>query len=273
MIEQGLQRASARPPTAPGTVGSRCGVRSSLLAIVALAVAVPAAAQFSVYPAVMELEAETSPATQTVTVENQGDEAIEVRVYLSDYDRTADGGHTYVAFGEHANTCGGRLEAFPDQLAVEPGERGEIRLRLDAGPGTCWAIAFVEKRTLTASGITVAQRIGVKVLAEVAGGVREGQVASFAMDTTAERAALLTFENESVGWLDVEGEIEVRDMAGEIVEVVEVDGFQVLPGRVRDVRVPLDGLALEPGRYILVAILDFGGDYLAGAQTLLEIEP
>jgi hypothetical protein len=255
---------------APGQTGGRFGVYALIVLLLAPA---GAAAQFAVHPVLVDLDATSRVGTETVTVENQGGDPLEVVVYLSDYERTAEGDHVYVAFGEHENTCAGRLEAFPDQLSLAPGERGEIRLRLQPGSGTCWGMVFVEKRTRAPSGIMVAQRIGVKVLTESPGLAREGRVLGMAVDTTAEPAALVAFANEGGGSLNVRGEVEVRDLAGEIVGVVAVEPFQVLPGRQRRVRVPLDGVTLEPGRYILVAILDFGADYLAGGQAMLEVRP
>lgn len=256
--------------TAPGQTGGRLGVYG-LWALLLLPGA--ASAQFAVHPVLVDVDATSRVGTETITVQNQGTEPLEVAVYLSDYDRSATGDHSYVSFGEHPNTCAGRLEAFPDQLSLAPGERGEIRLQMQPDSATCWGLVFVEKRTRAPSGITMAQRIGVKVLAESDGLAREGRVLGLAVDTTAEPAALLSFGNDGDGSLDVAGEVEIRDLAGEVVGVVEVEPFQVLPGRERRVRIPLGGAALEPGRYVLVAILDFGADYLAGGQAVLDLRP
>ena len=241
------------------------------MTVVLLSTPGAAAAQFAVYPVSLELEATGRVAARSVTVENQGSETLEVRIYPSDYDRAPSGDHRYVRFGEHERSCSGRLETFPDQLALGPGERGEIRIRMQPGSAVCWGIVFVEKRTVAPTGLTMAQRIGVKVLAEPDGLPREGRVLGVAADTTSEPAALVAFENQGQAVLDITGEVEVRDMTGEVVGVAEAEPFQVLPGRQRRVRVPLDGVALGPGRYVLVAILDLGAEYLAGGQALLEV--
>lgn len=273
--------------SAPDTLGGRCGVPGWALAVTFCVAAIAlslgltpagAAAQLSVYPALVEFEAGPAAGLQTLTVENQGDAALEVRIYLSDYDREPDGDHIYIPYGEHDHSCTDRLQAFPEQLSVEPGERGEIRLRLEEGEGSCWGLVFVERRTLTPSGITVAQRIAVKVLAQPAAGSREGRVVGVAVDTVGGRSVVIGFENEGERALDVEGELEIRDLAGDIVGVVAVERFHALPGRQRQLRVPLDAaalgdLVLAPGQYVLVAILDFGGDYLAGGQAILDVTP
>lgn len=257
---------------APGIPGGRVGLLLEAVTMLILS-ASGLSAQFAVYPVLVTMNVTDQVGTQTLTVENQGDEPLELAVYLSDYDRTDAGDHRYVPFGEHPGTCEGRLEVFPDQLALEAGEKGEVRLRMQPGPGTCWAMIFVEKRTLTPSGITMAQRIGVKLVAESAEATREGRVLAMAADTTAQPAALVAFENQGTGQLDVTGEIEVRDLSGEVVGVVKMEPFSVLPGHQRRVRVPLDSVDLAPGRYILVAVLDFGAEYLAGGQAMIEVAP
>jgi hypothetical protein len=132
-------------------------------------------------------------------------------------------------------------------------------------------VVFVEKRSPTPSGITVAQRIAVKVLAQRPGGVRDGRVIGVAIDTAETRTAVVGFENTGDRALDVSGEIEIRSIEGEILGVVPVEPFDVLPGRSRAVWVPVDSVDLSPGRYLLVAVLDFGADYLTGGQTFLEV--
>lgn len=244
-----------------------------LFACVLIAWPAAVAGQFAVHPVQMDLEAVAGVATRTVTVENQSSEPLELRVYLSDFDRAAEGGHQYLSFGEHPSSCEGRLQVFPDQLTLAGNGREELRLRMQPDSTSCWGMVFVERRTLTPSGVTVAHRIGVKVYAEGTVTAREGRVLNMAVDTTPERAALVAFENPGHAILQVEGEIEVRSLAGEVVGVVELERLRVLPGRQRHIRVPITGVELEPGRYLLVAILDFGGDYLAGGQTLLQVEP
>lgn len=268
-----MSAAPQRGRTAPGPTGSRFGVGWVLVAALALGAPAATAAQIAVYPVTVKAEATDQVSTSSFTVENHGTSPLEALIYLSDYDRSDDGDHSYQEFGGHENTCAGRLEAFPDQLSVGPGEHGEVRLRLDPGPGTCWAVVFVEQRTLTASGITIAQRIGVKFMAEQRGLERAGALLGMAADTTAEPAALMAFQNQGGGVLDVRGEMEVRGLGGDVVTVVAMTPFEVLPGRRRTVRVSLADANLEPGRYVLVGILDFGGDYLAGGQALIEVRP
>jgi hypothetical protein len=257
---------------APGASGRRFG---PFLCIFLTMSAHPAvvAGQFAVYPVVLTLETGSEPVFTSFTVENHAGSALELSIYASDYDRAGDESHAYIHFGEHEHSCAGRLEAVPAQIGVPAGERAEVRLRLDAGPETCWGMIFVEHRAPGALGVTVAQRIAVKVIGQPAGLARSGAVLGLAQDTTAEPAVRIAFENQGPGVLLPRGELEIHTLEGEVVGVVPVAPFKVLPQRRRILRVPLNGMELPPGRYVAVGIVDFHGDYLAGGQTLLELRP
>jgi hypothetical protein len=257
---------------ASGASGRRLGPFLSML-FAMLAHPGLVAGQFAAYPVVLTLETGSEPVITSFTVENHAGSALELSIYASDYERAADGSHAYIPFGEHERSCAGRLEAVPAQLGVPAGERAEVRLRLEAGPETCWGMIFVEHRAPGALGVTVAQRIAVKVIGQPAGLTRSGAVLGVATDTTAEPAVRIAFENQGPGVLLPRGELEIHTLEGEVVGVVPVAPFKVLPQRRRILRVPLNGVKLPPGRYVVVGIVDFHGDYLAGGQTLLELRP
>lgn len=256
--------------TAPETLGSRLVIWGVHVVLALWPAAL--AAQFAVYPVRVDMEATDRVVTEVFTVENRGETLLDLTVYTSDFDRTPEGDHSYLAYGEHAHSCAGRMEIFPDQLSLEPGELEEVRVRMRPDSATCWGLVFVERRTPTSSGIVMAQRIGVKVVSQSGALLREGRVLGLRADTTAEPAVRVAFENQGEGMLEVEGELEVRSLEGEVVAVVDAEAFRVLPGHEWRTRIPLSSADLAPGRYIVVAILDFGGDYLAGGQTMIEVE-
>lgn len=252
-------------------VGGRPFVVSLLVLSLLSGSAVGVAGQFSVSPAMLHVESSGEVETLALEVENVSDASVQLQVYLADHDRELDGGHRYLPFGEHERSCAGHLQAFPEQLDLAAGASQQVRIRLEAPDRPCWGTLFVERKTLTPSGITVAQRIGVKVMVERPGLRREGEVVGMTADTAEGPGALLEFHNTGERILEVDGEVEVRSFAGEVVAVAPVERFLVLPDRRRRIRVPIQ-VPLEPGRYILVGILDFKGDYLAGGQALLEVK-
>lgn len=259
---------------APGNSGGRSVAFGALVAVLAAGLgAAPAAGQFAVQPVIVELRPGPGGAVEVIGVLNESDEPLQLRIYGSDYDQPAEGGHVFMELGAHERSCADRLEFFPDNLVLEPRGAGEIRIRMEPGSETCWSLVFVQSVSRAATGIRVAQRIGVKVYgiptqAVTAGEIREVTVVS---DGGSGRRVELAFANMGGAPVRPQGEVEIRSEAGEVVGVVPVQPFSVLPGRVARTTVALD-VALGPGTYVLVPILDFGGDYLAGGQALLRIE-
>ncbi|MFW6331393.1 MAG: hypothetical protein ACOC3J_06675 [Gemmatimonadota bacterium] len=240
-------------------------------AVLALLVAGRAEGQFSVQPVIMELRPGDSASVATFAVRNEAPEALQLRIYAADFDQPESGSHTFTEAGTHARSCYDRLRLFPDNLTVPAKSEGQVRVRLEPGAGTCWSVVFVQSQAAGDGGIRIAQRIGVKVYGVAPDARPAGEV--LAVDVTeapADRAVSILFENTGEGPIRPEGEVEIRTTAGEIVAVVPVPPFSVLPGRSRQTRVPLDR-PLEPGRYLAIPILDFGAEYLAADQASFEV--
>lgn len=233
----------------------------------------PVQGQFSVQPVIVEMPVVDSVSGTAVAVRNESTDTLRLRVYAADFDQRGEGTLELFEPGEHPNSCSDRLEVFPDNLVLAPGEAGEVRLRMGPGRSTCWSMVFAQSQARSSSGIQVAQRIGVKVYGVSGASRPEGEVSRVEVieGSSGARSVKVGFRNTGPGPVRPEGELEIRDHAGTIVEVLPIAPFSVLPGRARATEVPL-GLALEPGRYMVIPILDFGGDYLAGGQAPFEVK-
>lgn len=253
----------------PGGIRGRSVV---LAAVMALALGAPAAAQFSAQPVILELRTEVTPSVAVFHVRNESNDPLQLRVYASDYDQPAGGGTVFLDLGTHERTCADRIEVFPDNLLLPPRAAGEVRIRMAPGDSTCWSLVFAQSVTRSADGIQIAQRIGVRVYGVAPGARTEGEVrhVAVATETDGSRAIDIEFGNTGTAPLRPSGEVEVRTEGGKVVAVVPVAPFSVLPGRAGRTRIPLDA-GLSPGSYLLIPILDFGGDYLAGGQARLEV--
>lgn len=244
-----------------------------LSALAVLLMAVPATAQFSVQPVIVELRpAGVEGAETLLTLRNDGDEPLQLRVYASDFDQPEEGGHTFLEAGTHERSCADRLTFVPDNLVLGGRGAGEVRVRMEEGEETCWSLIFVQSVTRGASGIRVAQRIGVKVYGVSPAASLEGEIREVRVTRGAggELEVELAFSNLGATPVRPEGEIEVRSVSGEVVAVVPVAPFSVLPGRTLRTQIPLE-LSLSDGVYVLVPILDFGGEYLAGGQAVVQV--
>lgn len=254
---------------APGAIRGR----SVAFAVIGLLVGtVPASAQFSVQPVILEMRVAGGATERMITIRNDSDEPLQLRVYGSDFDQPESGGHTFMDSGTHPSSCADRLAFEPDNVLLEPQGSGEVRVRMEPGDETCWSLIFVQTVSRGETGIQIAQRIGVKVYGVSATARAEGELGEVRVGEDAEgrRQVELSFLNLGDAPVRPEGEIEVRSESGEVVAVVAVPPFSVLPGRTAWSRVLLEE-ALPEGVYVVVPILDFGADYLAGGQALLRV--
>ena len=153
------------------------------------------------------------------------------------------------------------------------GESRELRLEMSDPTDPCWAVVFVQTSSAAPGGISVAQRVGVKVFAGNNGpSTLNAEIIGVAA-TPAPDGIAVTFEfrNSSASAVRPSGSVQLRTASGESLAEVPVDPFSVLPGRTR--RIETFIAATPPaGRYVVVPVLDFGGDYLAGGQGLLRSE-
>lgn len=249
--------------------------RSLVLGGVALMLATGAdrsAAQISAQPVILDLRTGDSAAVTSFAVRNESMNDMQVRIYAGDFDQAEEGGHTFLDAGTHPRSCVDRLQLFPDDMLLPAQTAGEVRVRLEPGDSTCWSLVFVQSQSGDAGGIRIAQRIGVKVYGIGRRVVPAGEIRSVSVvGGRGSRQVRITFQNTGDGPVRPEGELEVRTGQGDIVAVVPVPPFSVLPGRSRVTSVPLEG-PLNPGTYLVIPILDFGADYLAGGQARLEVE-
>ena len=227
-------------------------------------------------------------------LENNEGEVLQLEIGLCDWIRDLDGRNLFCEeAGEVPRSATSWVSVAPTQFELAPGEKQEVRFTVSVpseGPegaaldGTYWTSVMVEATPKPPEGqppgteIIVKRRFGLKVLLSIAGtGTKSGQVGNL------ERHGLnplwMTFEFQNRGTLnlkDVSGRVEIRDTRGATLEKIPVQPFSVLPGYTRRLVVQSArprGEGLPPGDYVILAILDYGGDTLVGAQLILRIAP
>lgn len=231
------------------------------------------AAQYSVYPVIVQLAGADTAESGVLVVRNEGDAALRIRLYAMDFEQAADGSHEYSELGTHPRSCRDRLGVFPDMLSVDPGMEGRVYLRMEPAISgdICWSVVFAETPAPTRSGLRITQRIGTKVYGLAPGTEPSGELASAAVQGGGSgRSVTFEFRNTGDRPLRPEGRVEIRSLEGAVAASQEIESFSVLPGHSRRVEVEIPG-GLAPGRYLAIPILDFGGDYLAGAQVAFRV--
>lgn len=240
--------------------------------VAALAGAGESQAQMSVSPIILEIATESAPVSRTISVSNGGDKALHVRFYPGDFEQTETGENQFADLGTFARSCRERIRVYPDQASVLPGETQDVRVDMEPGAEGCWSAVFFETASVARDGSLVRQRIAAKVYGTLPGARAEGEITQLDIrEEKGTKEVALTFRNVGEAPLRPQGTLEIRNFEGEVVAKTEIDAFSALPGRDRTVRVPL-GLIGNPGEYLAVPILDFGGAYLAGGQLAFEVK-
>ena len=261
-------------------------VFASLLAA-ALGCLTPAAAkaQFAIDKTEMVL-APSDPAQRTgvLMVRNDGAERAQATLSIEDWDRSDDGGNRFYAAGTMPQSCASALKVFPLALNLAPGESQAVRITMDSSASTtskaeCWSVVLVETTLpqTNATGRTLLYRLrtGVKVYALPRGLTVDGQVADVSMHSAtvaseeAKDTVEVAFQNTGTKHVVAKGKVEIRRPDNSTVAVVTLPLAYALPGATMRVRAVLP--ALTGGRYVLLAVMDFGGAEIAAAQLEHEV--
>lgn len=242
----------------------------ALAGLVLLGIPAVATAQFAVSPVIVQLPASEGVSDALIRVDNEGDRPMQFLVYVLDFDQDPEGNHVFADARTSPSSCANRLHVAPGAMSVSAGERGLIQVRLQPAPhaSTCWSMVFIETPSTSAGGLLINQRIGVKLYGLSAGGNPEGELLEAAAAVARDSIAVsFQFRNPGDWPVRPEGAVEIRDFNGVTVAAVPVPAFSVLPHSERHVEVVIPAGDLAVGRYVAIPILDFGADFLAGAQV------
>ena len=235
--------------------------------------------------------ASASEASFSLEVTNDEDEELSINVQLCDWLRDLAGNNLFCEDAVDVERSSIEwLSVTPTQFSLEPGASEEIRYTIstpstevDGDPldGSYWTAMMIEtapasKGDEEASEIIVKRRFGIKVYTQITGtGTLRGQVGN--LESYGLNPLWVSYDFENLGSLnmkDVTGRIEVRNTGGETVETINIESFPILPGyvhRFSSFSAREAGDMLAPGNYVLLAILDYGGDNQVGAQAMLRI--
>jgi len=230
---------------------------------------------------------------RTIRVRNDGAERVQASVVVGDWDRDEHGANRFLARGTHANSCGDAIDVFPQSVALDPGESTVLRVAVTNAASRCWGVVFLEHRTTQANTgrqLSYQVRTGVKVYVEATNAVRDGRIETLTVEAatpddslrvaamagpsattraTGDPLMQLAFRNAGDVQLLVGGYVEVRREDNSVVHRTPLDAVPVLPGARRLVRAALP--TLPRGRYLVLALLDFGGSELVAGQLEYEV--
>jgi P pilus assembly chaperone PapD len=225
--------------------------------------------------------------TLTFSVLNNETDPLEIQISLADWDRDITGENRFYPPGTLPRSAAPWLSVSPLRFELEPNKQQEVRFSIKVPSdiaGTYWAAIMVEaapKQTqpqTPGTTVIVRRRFAVKVLETPPGtGTKDGRIALIDVRGLNPPNYLVEFENRgTIHAPRVTGRIELRDEKGTLLEKLDLESFPILPGAKRLLKVTSarkKGDLLPPGKYLVVAVLDYGGETLAGGQFVLRIKP
>jgi P pilus assembly chaperone PapD len=222
--------------------------------------------------------------TGVIRVTNHGDKAVQVLLEIQDWDRDSTGANQFHPLGKLPHSCRQQLRAFPMALRIDAKATEAVRVSFEGeASAACWGIVFLQsneppRATAGQSQITYVIRTGVKVYVEPRNAERVGDIDDVVLttapasetDTTRVRALGVVFRNSGKAHLKPKGAIEIRDENNVVAAKLEIAEFYITPAAVRRQLLPLP--KLKPGRYVALALLDYGGAEIAAGQHEFEIK-
>lgn len=244
--------------------------------LLALTMARPAAAQINVDQLSMVFRlVPGEPRLGIINVRNDGPTPVQAVVSLADWDRDDRGTNRFFPSGAVSGSCGSALQVFPPTVSLDAGASQALRITIDSTvrlDAECWSAVLVERQTPPneeRTGVSYRMRTATKVYVEPPGlplsaeltSIRVGDMA-IARDTI--RAIEVVMRNSGRRHLEGSVAVQVRSPEGTTVRTIELPRAYTLGGATLLLRAPFP--PLPAGRYVLLALLDYGGAEIAAAQ-------
>ncbi len=245
-------------------------------------------ASFTVAPLRFEFQIEKGKlGSGLLIVRNNGEKAVSVKIFVKDFQRRPDGSEAELNAGTISRSCSGWMTISPKLLTIEPGGRQDVRMNISVpqnAQGTYWTMIYVEQtskpilRKAAGQGysfqVNVIPRWGIHVIETIPGTeVKNGAITNVVVSCLQNKRLLnaeVEFTNTGNTILKCDGRIEIRDEFGKTVNTVQFKRFSVYPNGKRIVKTEIP-LALKPGEYSALAVIDYAGESLVAGEAFFEI--
>jgi hypothetical protein len=222
----------------------------------------------------------------TITVQNIGEEAQDVKIYQTDYFFYADGRIFYDEPGQLTRSNSNWITYAPERITVQPSETVDIRYTIKVPDvdltGTYWSIFMVEGISPDSPessgtdeiglGIRQVFRYGIQIVTHIEGtGTRELKVIEARLlQEEGQKKLQLDIQNTGERWLRAELWSEVYDTSGNFMGRFEGGKLRMYPET--SVRYTVDLSELAEGSYKALVVIDCGGDDVFGFNLNLIFE-
>lgn len=229
-------------------------------------------AQLSVNPVSVVLDEDTNRAT--ITVSNTSQQPVDARVYSEAFGHSEADGHWFLPSSEGPDACRDRLTISPSQVSLGAGEQREVFVDMSPAEDPCWEMLWIHSMTpvLTSTGASATTRIGTMIAGQSTHATPDLQLIRSDVVTEGDgiaRMIRLHLQNEGDAMVRPTAKLEVWSTAGDVLHRLSPHRFTVLPFSDRVISVPVPDLS--EGEYILVPIVDGGGDFLLADRLEISI--
>ena len=265
--------------------GHRAVTRLSLSMLAPLVLAGSACAQVGLGLAPMREELKLAPGSAhsgVLTLANNASQKVRVKAEIVDFYLDAEATPQFGGYPQESEfSCRQWLVANPMELELNPKAQVPVRYTVRAPQAATersyhCAIAFTTLPTaeeLKAIGLRTAVQIVAAIYVVVGQPALEGTVKDVRLEYVADAKsptwrAVVTINNSGLMHMRPQGDLDVLDQNGNVVETAHFAPLPVLPKRDQNFLFPLK-LASGPGKYTLRARVDLGGDEIQEATALV----
>jgi P pilus assembly chaperone PapD len=275
--------------------GRKRGGRASSIALTLCVLGIlssPASAQVVVDPLTVTISNAAAARTVVkVTVRNPHATSAQIVISRGDWNRTESGENQFLPYGSTSASCGALLSVYPLSLRIDPNGAENLYIAYEGSRSLtreCWNAFFLEEppRPSRSQGSTLQYvlRTAVKVHVVPPGATREGAIEGISIVNSPSnvpkasprpagrkivvkssgRSLSISFRNLGGVHLATRGNVQFRRLDNSVAAEIPVDEFPTLPGARRNVLVEIP--QLSAGRYVVLAMLDFGGAEIAAGE-------
>lgn len=224
-----------------------------------------------------------STISQELRIDNPAANLLNLSIYPGDWQYDGRGQIAYFPAGTLERSAAEWLTFSSEEL--ELAGRGNttitytVQVPADAEPGTHWAALFVEGtdprsadgNALTRFKVRTAHTLYVNVPPVELAGEITGIMGSAPESPEAPYTMLLNYFNHGNGVQILNGRVEIRSLAGELIDTIPVERQLALPGMLKTINMQLYG-PLQAAEYLALAVLNYGDVTLdVAAELVFEI--
>lgn len=244
------------------------------------------ATSVAVSPTTLELTVAPGEFFETqLEVYGAPDQNLRAKAYLHDYEFDLSGkAILYKEGGILPRSAASWVSIEPQDFIIPAGEKRMVRISgtvpQDTPGGDYWSMYFIEIfpfSQLQTSGVVVSGRVGGSFTITVPGAdgpkgkITALEVECFVEEHKQQVSGVITFKNEGDLILKPSGRVEIRTLQNQVLEEIIIRPVKIHPGAERRISFT-EQINLEEGRYVALAILDYGGEKLSGFPNIFWVD-